>query len=372
MANVFAWIFIFQYFYAVMGSVKYAVFSSALLYVLAQDVILLLTPLSAQRLRNGVRSPMVQGVALASTSLIVLGIGISGIVGSSSSLAIIAFALCYGAYRALYWVPYEVDVSRVANGRHLSSLSNEIFFAIVPAVVGIVLSIQFPAQIWMLFITATILAASLQPLAQLPDSHEGFSWSYRRTFHELFSVKHRRLVSASFADGISGAALLFFWPVAAFLIVGWSYAMLGFVVSLTLLIVLAVRYLGRPYIEDFKAHRSALVHATLAASSWILRIVVASPLGIVLVDAYFYTGNAMRGTGIDPFIFEQTADKGSYLDEFTALKEMGLSLGKIVICLIGAFLTIAISLPIAFITVFLIAAVASAASAYLTRSARLA
>ena len=84
------------------------------------------------------------------------------------------------------------------------------------------------------------------------------------------------------------------------------------------------------------------------------------------MDSYFYTGTPIRGTGIDPFGYDQAADRGSYVDEYTALKEIGLSIGKILVCLVAAYLALRISLPLTLMSIFALAALASSISVFLT------
>ncbi|KKW30295.1 MAG: hypothetical protein UY74_C0045G0011 [Candidatus Kaiserbacteria bacterium GW2011_GWC2_52_8b] len=355
MVGVFAWIFIFQY----------ALAGTALTYALMHDVTLLLTPLSARSLRNGSRRPLMIGILLASIAFAALALAFSGSAGAQIGLGVLAFALCMGSYRACYWVPYEVDASRVAHPKH-RHLVQELFFAFVPACVGLVLMLGYPAPVWVLFLAALCVLSSIIPLLRVPNVHEGFSWGYLTTFRELFAARHQKMVVAAIMDGVSGAALLLFWPIAIFLIVGWSYALVGIILSATFLIVLFSRRYIRRLIQSSSLHDSVVVQAALAASSWIFRLTVASPLGAVMVDSYFYTGTPIRGTGIDPFGYDQAADRGSYVDEYTALKEIGLSIGKILVCLVAAYLALRISLPLTLMSIFALAALASSISVFLT------
>src|SRR3989344_700945 len=151
MVGVFAWIFIFQYFYVRTGSLRFALAGTALTYALMHDVTLLLTPLSARSLRNGSRRPLMIGILLASIAFAALALAFSGSAGAQIGLGVLAFALCMGSYRACYWVPYEVDASRVAHPKH-RHLVQELFFAFVPACVGLVLMLGYPAPVWVLFL----------------------------------------------------------------------------------------------------------------------------------------------------------------------------------------------------------------------------
>ncbi|MBI2030540.1 hypothetical protein HYT05_02875, partial [Candidatus Kaiserbacteria bacterium] len=74
---------------------------------------------------------------------------------------------------------------------------------------------------------------------------------------------------------------------------------------------------------------------------------------------------------MDQPAFEQAADGGSFVDEYTALKEIGLGFGRVAICIIAAVLSILFSISISFLGSFLLVALAAGISvwfAYLSRS----
>ncbi len=359
--HVFAWVFIFNYFYFVEQDLARALARAALLYALSYTVVCLVTPLSARLLRGGARRVLIFGALLAAVALVVLGAGLSGFWGGEyAPLAVIGFALALGVYRALYWVPYEVEASAQARAR--SSLFREFFVALAPALCGIFIAASPSAPLTLLFMGAGVMALSLLPLYYLRDVHESYSWGYRETFQELLMLQHRPVVVHAFLEGISGAALLFFWPLAIFLITNWSYGMLGLVLSIPFLMALFLRAPVRALTRRARLYESRLTKIVFAVSPWLFRLLVATPLSIVLVDSYFYTTTPRR-LGIDPFAFEQFTDGGSLMDEHTALKEIAQALGKIAVCGVGAFGALLLSVPLAFVAVFLLAALASAASA---------
>ncbi len=365
--NLFAWIFIFQYFFVRTGDLSHALLACVSVYVLVHLVVLFVTPLSARRLRNGIVAPMTEGVALAAIAYAVLAYAFTGFFGANVTAGIILFALLRGLYHALYWVPYSVDSLRSGQRHPLARFMQEGMLALVPAVAGLILTFGLGGLNLLFLGAATLALISIVPLRHVNDVHEGYSWGYAESFRMLRAKKHHRLVTAAFLDGVSGAALLLFWPIAIFLLVGWSYAMLGLVMSVTYLLVFFMRSYVHGFFKKARIESSAIVHAFLTMSGWILRLVVATPLGVVLVDSYFYTGTQMRGTGISTLTFDQLADHGSYIDEYTTLKEMALALGKITICAIGILCAAVLSLPVTLIIVFLIAAVASGTSVFFSR-----
>jgi hypothetical protein len=208
---------------------------------------------------------------------------------------------------------------------------------------------------------------SIIPIFYVRDIHEKFSWKYRETYVQLFHIENRTLVLGTFLEGISGAGLLLFWPLAVFLIVGSSYGMLGIILTLTFLVAILMRGVVRRLMRRLRLTETVLMNLIFAVTPWLFRLVVGTPLGIMLVDSYFYTTTPRR-IGVDPLSFEQTADGGSYVDEYTALKEISLALGRIVICLAGVGAILLLSVPAALVSIFVLAGLATAAGVLWLRS----
>lgn len=360
--SVFAWIFAFQYFYLVSPDAAHALARTVLLYALSQTVTCLATPYAAQLLRHGSRRAMTFALISAATGFVFLGAAFAGFFGVSIAGGIIVFAVALGLYRALYWIPYEVEVEGTAREKRRMYVPYELIVALAPACAGLIIVLSGSAPLWVLFGAAALILIADLPLSRVREVHEGFSWGYRETFVQLMARENRAFVSKALLEGMSGAALLLLWPIAVFLIVGWSYGMLGIVLSFTFIIAILGRGLMRRSLRRMQVHESRLINALLALSPWLLRLVIATPLSIVLVDSYFYTTSPARH-GIDPYAFEQSSDGGSFVDEYTALKEMALAIGRITACVVAASLALVISLPVAFIGAFALAALASVATA---------
>lgn len=356
--GVFAWVFLFQYFYLIGGDLSRAFAQSAFLYALAAITTCLVTPLSARMLRKGVRRALLFATLLAASAFVFLGAVFGGYWAGNTVLAIIFFAILMGTYRALYWLPYEVESS--AEKKSYYSLVSELTLALAPALGGIFIAWNSFAPISILYVGALLLLMSAIPVFFLRDVHEHFSWGYRETFHELLAAKHRRILARGLLEGISGAALVFFWPLAIFFISGWSYSVLGIVLSLTFLVAILLRAPIRALLHLFGLKHSRVMAVTLAVTPWFFRVLIGSPLGVILVDSYFYT-TAPRRFGIDPLAFEQVSDGGSFLDEYTALKEIALSLGRVSVCVLGAGAVLLSSLPVALLMIFITAAASSVA-----------
>ncbi|MDO8514066.1 MAG: hypothetical protein Q7S50_00820 [bacterium] len=357
-ASIFAWIFVFQYFYLVEHDIVHAFARTLLLYALSQTITCLVTPYAARSLRKGVRRMLLIATFFLASAFVILGGALVGFWGSTyASSGIVAFAFLLGIYRALYWIPYAVEARAVSRTR--ATVWGEILIALLPAVAGLLIAGTASGPLLVLFIGAGAVALSAIPILYFRNVHERFSWRFRETFTELSEQRNRALVVVGLLEGMSGAALLLFWPLTMFLMMGWSYSMLGITLSLTFLVAVFGRSFVRKRLRSVRLHDSALLNTLFSVTPWLFRLTVGTPLQAVLVDSYFYT-TVPRRSGIDPFTFEQSADGGSYVDEYTALKEMALALGRIAMCFLGAGIALMVSLPVAFIVVFIIAAIASA------------
>ncbi|MBI5457272.1 hypothetical protein HY971_00915 [Candidatus Kaiserbacteria bacterium] len=358
--NVYAWIFVFQYFFLIEPDVAHGLVRTALLYALSQTVTCLVTPFAAGLLLSGARRTLIVATVVAASSFIVLGAAFEGFWGGAYiPAALVVFSCGLGLYRALYWIPYEIEVEATGGGRRTRFA--EFCIALAPLVGGVFVTAMPFGPISLLFAGAILILIAAIPIFYLRDIQERFAWGYRETFGQLVEPANRGIVVGAVLEGISGAGLLLFWPLAIFTITGWSYETLGLILSLTFVIAILGRPLVRRGLRKVNAPNSMPMNVVLAFTPWVFRMLVGTPLGVIGVDSYFYTTTPRR-IGLDPLTFEQAADAGSYVDEYTALKEMALTLGRIFICAIGSICALLFSLPVAFIVIFLFAAVASTAA----------
>lgn len=359
-AHTLAWLFIFQYFYVFSGSLVRSLTGVALTYALTQTIGVLCTPLFARRLRRGVRGMLVNALLYVASAFAILAAGFSGVLGSIGA-GVLFFSIAMGLYRALYWIPYEIASHARARGG-----MTEIVVSLVPALAGWYVSTSPQAPVVALALASVLSLLAIVPLYFIRNTQEGFSWRYRETFHNLFKRSHRVPLIQAVLNGFEGAALLLLWPIAMLVLLGWSYASLGVVLSITFLATMLVRHFIGGTTRTF---RSPVLLSVLTVSGWFLRGTVAAPFSMVLVDTYFQSGSGVTTRGIDLLTAEQSADSNSYVDEFTALKEMGQGLGRIGFCLLVAILSFIPSFAILVLTLFTCAALFAVVSIALSSKA---
>jgi hypothetical protein len=211
----------------------------------------------------------------------------------------------------------------------------------------------------LLFGAAALAAISIIPVFLIADTRERFSWRYFYTYKQLVRRKNHGLVVQALLEGLQGAALFLVWPLAIFLILGWSYFVLGLVFTITLLTILLTRRVYAWLAHTFGIENSSIVHTVLVMSGWVGRLAAGTPIGIIIADSYSYATQPERGTRADPFTFEHMSDRGAFVDEYTALKEIGLALGRMMLCAMVFALALVFALPVVFAITLGVAAAAS-------------
>ncbi|MFZ2556046.1 MAG: hypothetical protein WAZ27_05195 [Minisyncoccia bacterium] len=368
--TVFAWVLLFQALFFVSGSRETSVTLVALLYALSQGIAFILTPLTGAALRRGVRRALVCGTLTAGFAFACMSlIYAPGFVSNGFAFDMIAgFVILMGLHRALYWIPYATEQNMLATHPHSGSLGffGETILSLMPLLGGIIIETQGGPGILFALVSLFILA-SLFPISRIPESYEGFEWGYGETLMQLFAPGNRSFLTLSLLDGVQGVTLLLIWPLAAFIILGQSFLALGVVLSATFLISSLGRTLVRRILRALKADRSTSILAIIAFSSWMFRLAAASPIQVILADVYYHAGVPARRFSIDTPIFEQSADGGHYIDEYTALKEMGMALGRIAASIILAVVCMRFGGVSAFVFAILCAGLAAAASVIISR-----
>lgn len=372
LAHIFAWIFVFEYFFVLTGSEESVAASAAraiaatvALYGFAQLITIIATPMSAAHLQRGVRRSIIWGVLSASAAFVFLGGALSGYFNTPALWGVVAFAVLLGLYRALYWVPYTI--SRTDQPHMHMRAYLEVLVAFMPLFAGLTISSVAFAEGRLLFGAAALLIISLLPLAFLTDTRERYSWSYVYTFKQLFREKNHGLVLQSILEGLQGTALFLIWPLAIFLIFEWSYLTLGLVFTLTLLFILLLRRLYRWMMRSSSLGESPTVHTVLAVSGWIARLAAGTPAGVIVANVYAFTTDPERGTHFDPASFEHVSDRGAFLDEYTALKEIGAAAGRIMLCGVVFFITPLFPVVIVFGIALVVAALAAGLAVLIAR-----
>ena len=316
---------------------------------------MLLTPLSARLLNViGTRRMIMLGIGFLAVALIALYY-----FPAHPAYATIAYILFASFYRALFWVPYHVDfarsLSKTMRGRQLAILRNigNTVLVAVPIVGGVIIA---TAGFGTLFLASVaLMLVALLPMWFVPHTYERFSWNYVETFMHLFARPNRPLFIAHAANGAQGAATLVFWPIYAFLLLDDRFAVLGVIASLTLVALIVLRYFAGKLFDTWSHERVLTAGVVMSMTGWVSKLFVQTPFQVFAADSYHNLGKTVNSLSFDAVTYEQSADNGRYVDEYTALKEMALGIGRIVMLLLIAVLLAFFDIRVVFVVAALVA-----------------
>lgn len=355
MLSVFTAVFFFEQFNSFTATM--------LVFVALYFFGVLLAPLSAMLLsKMGMKKMLIIAVSFMPLANIALALW-----GKNPALSLISFVVFMVLYRTLYWAPYHIDFAKFTDkkdrGKQMSLLLNlsEVLLTLTPIIAGIVIAAYGFAHLFWIATVATLLA--VVPLLFIEDTHEQYTFGYTETFKKLFEEKNRSLSIAYFGDGIQTAVRIAIWPIFIYGLLEGKYVSIGIVTSLTIFLLIAARFvLGN--LEDRVDRKKLLKFGSFfSTTGWLFKIFVENGFQIFVADTYHKMGRMVNRLTFDVATYDQAADNGHYIDEFTVLKEVSLNAGRCFIVLVAIWLASAFGI----VATFVFAAIATLMMTFLNK-----
>ena len=300
-----------------------------LFYITSFILFGLLVPLGAMLMsRIGLKISMILG------SLFLIGYFISLYLLSNNWFIALFLALAaITLFRMLYWIPYHTDFAEFTNKR---SRGKEIALLVsVTTLIGIFLPffaglILDKFNFSVLFLISIIIASiSIIPIILVKSVQEKYSYSYWQTFKELFKKKNRKLFLAFSGDGAETVVGMVAWPIFIFQLLKGDYLAVGIVTSLIVLASITLRLIIGALTDKISKRRLIKIGSVLYFFGWFGKIFVQTAFQIFVVSSYHSFAAIVRRTPFTTLMYEQAADRGHYVDEYTVLREIALNLGRV-------------------------------------------
>ncbi len=257
-------------------------------------------------------------------------------------LAVSAYIVSAILYKTLYWVPYHTDLAHLIGhhkvGAHIAIYKNvlQVINALTPLAGGVLIAMFGFSNIFVF--AAAVLLATIVPTRYICEIYERYEWGFIETFKHLFAIKNRALLYAYTADGAQSIISAVVWPVFIFELLDGNYMSVGFVTSLTIIVILALNVVVGKFIDKVGDEKMLKYSTILATTGWIVKIFVDSAFQIFITDTYHRLGRAANRMSFDASTYEHAADNGHYVDEFTTLKEIALNIGRVLMLITVALL----------------------------------
>ncbi len=319
-------VFLPIFFYQLFNDSIYAVLY---IYIIVYMLGVLMTPISSQLIGViGMRRLIALSVPPSA-----LAIGALYFANGYPVYATATFIIAIAIYRATYWVPYETDLSHFIGhgkvGMHVAVYKNalQIMNAITPLAGGFLIAAFGFGNVFMF--AAVVLMTTLIPVQFIRQVYERYAWGFIETFRHFFSYKNRALVYAYAADGAQSVISSIVWPVFIFELLNGNYMSVGFITSLTTIAILVLNVGVGKFIDKVGRDKALRYSTWLAATGWVIKVFVDSAFQIFITDTYHRLGRAASRMSFDASTYEQAADNGHFIDEFTTLKNMAIDLGRV-------------------------------------------
>ena len=262
-------------------------------------------------------------------------------------------------WRMLYWTPFHTEFAEFTDKRHrgrtiafLTSISSLVSIAVPILAAFIIYRFGFDA---LFLVTGAIILTSVIPLFLAQPVYEEYSFGYFETFKKLFAKKRRRMLYAYMADGADSMVGALIWPVFIFEVLQGNYLEVG-LISTIIIIVSVVLRLVMGDLADHKSKKKLLkIGTTVYSIGWIFKIFVNTAFTIFIASTFHNFALIMMRTPFDALMYEKAADAGHYVDEYTVLRDIAITFGRVVMIAAVLLLLCFVSLPFA----FLLAAVAA-------------
>ncbi len=296
----------------------------------------------------GIKLSMILG------SLFLVGYFISlYLLSNNVPFALILTILFVTLFRMLYWIPYHTefaettdDLSRGREIAFLVSISALVSVAL-PLAAGFIIS-KFSFSV--LFLISIIIGfVAIIPILLLKPVKEKFTYTYFQTFKELFKKKNRKLLLAYSGEGAEFVVGFVIWPIFIFQLLKGNYLSVGIMSSLIVFISIILRLAIGNLTDKMSKRKIIRTGSILHALGWIGKIFIQTTFQIFAVGAYHAFTAVIMKTPFATLMYEQAADRGHYVDEYTVLREMAICLGRVLMLILIFVLVSFVSLNFSFI-----------------------
>jgi MFS family permease len=252
----------------------------------------------------------------------------------------------------LYWSPFHIDFAEFSTkekrGRQVSALfvMQHIIGVIGPIVSGlIILYYGYRATFMVGFI---LVLFSLVPLLFLPKQTVQYEFGYWQSFRELFSKRFRSMSFSMMAFGAENTIGIVVWPIFLYTLFNGDYLDIGIFSAVIIVVTLLFQIFVGKETDKVSAQRMLRIGTGLYAIGWIWKGLVQTVVGVFAASTFHSLGSIFLQTPMDALTYEQAADAGHYIDEYTVLREMSLNIGRILILVFLLILSLSFSISVSF------------------------
>ncbi|PIS05163.1 MAG: hypothetical protein COT81_02370 [Candidatus Buchananbacteria bacterium CG10_big_fil_rev_8_21_14_0_10_42_9] len=255
------------------------------------------------------------------------------------TIAVLIFAISANTiYKMLYWVPYRSNLVMFSQaghrGRQLSQLSMAVALISVatPAFSGLIITYYSFNALFLVVGFFSLLA--IVPLFFIPQNNESYTFSYSQTWRLLFAKQDRSLLLGYMSDGMEWTVRFLVWPLFVWQLVEQNFQTMGFLFSLIVFTSVLITAVMGDYTDKYNKHKIMALSTIFYSAGWIFKMFVHAPWQIFFASTYHRFARITMRTPYIALAYDKSADAGCYIDEYSALREMSIHLGRSIMLLI--------------------------------------
>ncbi|TAL50870.1 hypothetical protein EPN81_01495 [Patescibacteria group bacterium] len=251
-----------------------------------------------------------------------------------------------------YWSPFHIDYAKFGpkktRGAYLARLYalQQMIQVVAPVLAGwVIVTYGF----FMNFFLGVILAgASIVPLFFLPTFKVKYEFGFWESFTKLFSKHFRPMSLSMMAYGAENIVGIVVWPIFLYAIFKGQYLEIGAFAAIVVVIGLVLELLVGRETDKFSAGKLLKYGTGIYALGWVWKGLVETVVGVFAASTFHNVGAILLRTPMDTLMYEQAADSGHYIDEYTVLREIALGMGRVLMLLFLVAVTSVFSIGASF------------------------
>jgi MFS family permease len=251
-----------------------------------------------------------------------------------------------------YWSPFHIDYAQFApktsRGAYLARLYavQQLITVVAPILAAwVIVSYGYHIN----FILGLILAgASIVPLLFLPTFKVKYEFGFWESFRRLFSRRFLPMSLSMMAFGAENIVGVVVWPIFLYAIFNGQYLEIGTFAAIIVVIGLALELLVGRETDKFSPAKLLKYGTGIYALGWVWKGLVETVVGVFAASTFHNVGAIMLRTPMDTLMYEQAADSGHYIDEYTVLREIALGIGRVLMLLFLVAVTSVFSIGASF------------------------
>jgi len=240
-------------------------------------------------------------------------------------------AIIFGISRALFWLGYHTDFSKVSNGKYRGEeVSFAKFFKLIFGVAGPVvggLILTFFSFKLLFIIVSLLLLGSAIPLFLSKDVYQPIHFSIKR----FFKARQIKDLFGFMGYGIETGVGMTIWPIFIFFTIVDNFAVLGSVKSVSLLFsLLFIFIIGR--LSDIRRRSILRMGALFNAFVWGIKTFVRTSLQVFVIDSFYGMTKMAIAIPFDALSYDK-AVKSNILESI-AFREISIQVGRMIFFLL--------------------------------------